>query len=106
MFNVSDVAPGFRVAIANDEPRFLFQGSAIGSVGSLSPLTRLDANPYVRVANAGRGDELCRGVGRAGSYCLYQCPSGDWRYTPQYPSGPCTPFRMRGIGDLPWGDSR
>jgi hypothetical protein len=48
-------------------------------------------------------EELCRGVGRAGPYCLYQCPTGQWIYTPQYPSGPCPPVQVRGIGTFPWG---
>src|SRR6266852_8858099 len=43
-------------------------------------------------------EELCHGVGRAGPYCLYRCPNGQWVYSPQYPTGPCPPFHIRGIG--------
>src|SRR5215475_1993725 len=48
-------------------------------------------------------EELCRNVGRAGPYCLYQCPSGEWRARPVFPYGECLPFSVRGVGDFPWG---
>jgi hypothetical protein len=53
-------------------------------------------------ASAVDAQELCRGVGRAGPYCLYQCPNGDWVSSPLYPTGPCPPFIVPGIGTSPW----
>ena len=83
-------------------------GRGIGSGGADAALASSFGSP----AAAGRfqapsggetAEELCRNVGRAGPYCLYKCPSGEWRARLVEPFGICVPFSIRGVGDFPWG---
>jgi hypothetical protein len=128
MFKVSNTVPGFRV----EEPGFRVQDfdaptrsyetpstgnpylrpRDVGNWGAsiLAPQTGsawisppavasgLQSPPAVDTTQ-----DLCRGVGRAGPYCLYQCPDGNWVSSPLYPTGPCPPFIVPGIGTTPWG---
>jgi hypothetical protein len=126
MFNVqpSNFTPGFRVGFDDGELGFnVAEPSSFHEVAP-SPSATLDlaANPYwrvaqstplpMRLAGAGMqpqaavntsGEELCRLFGRSGPLCLYMCADGRMEYTPNYPSGPCPPFWIRGIGSFPWG---
>jgi len=132
MFNVSNTVPGFRVGTANDGSGRVDSDPMSASYEMLSPTAVLARKPYLRLSNAVRGigvwepssgganaaeewisqlpsavgdaGELCQEVMRAGPYCVYQCPSGEWVATPSYPSGPCPPFQVSGRGTFTWGD--
>jgi hypothetical protein len=89
--SASLLGSGMAAPAAPSAPQSTPQPTRFAGEGSQSP-SAVDAT-----------EELCHGVGRSGPYCLYRCPSGQWIYTPQYPSGPCPPFHFKGIGTFPWG---
>jgi hypothetical protein len=87
--------------------------SAFGSAAGQQPLTRQAGTDSASLQAAAGSHlpsavdavvELCHNVGRAGPYCLYQCPDGRWVSNALYPTGPCPPFVVPGIGTSPWGD--
>ena len=124
MFNVrpDNSTPGFPAGFDDDQVGFnVAEPYSFHEVApSPSPKFDLAANPYWRVASdrlSGLGwggtdlapatqfasKEACWEVGRSGPLCLYMCADGKMIYTPNYPSGPCPPFQVRGIGTFPWG---
>src|SRR5215468_695927 len=115
MFNVrpNDFTPGFRVGFDDGEPGFNVAEPYSFHEVAPSPSLNFDlaANPYWRFGDAGlqppdavaTSEELCRGICRSGPLCLYMCADGKMEHTPNYPSGPCPPFWVRGIGSFPWG---
>jgi len=115
MFNVrpNNFTPGFRVGFDGGDLGFNIAEPYSFHEVAPSPSLNFDlaANLYWRFGDGGlqppvavtTSEELCRGIGRSGPLCLYMCADGKMIYTPDYPTGPCPPFRLRGHGSLPWG---
>jgi hypothetical protein len=78
---------------------------AVPSATQSTPLPMRFAGEGLQSPSAVDVTDLCQGVGRAGPYCLYRCSDGKMISTTQYPTGPCPPFRVRGIGTFPWGEA-